>query len=83
MKYILPLLLLAILSLSAGCASVIGIVSEEGLKNMEPPRRVNYRSILDDAGVAIENAKSEYDERYDENGEPILVNPLPEPEPVE
>lgn len=82
MKYILPLLLLAAMGLT-GCASVIGIVSEEGLKKMQPDRRADYRSILDDVALAIQTAQEEYDARYDKEGEPLVSNPMPEPEPAE
>lgn len=84
MKFILPLIML--LGIASGCASVIEVASREGLQRMEPPRRADYRTTLDQIDEAIDQGKKEYDKLYDRDGNPIVPPvvpvPMPEPEPT-
>lgn len=68
---ILAVILMAGLAISSGCATVIGVASESGLKAMEPDKRATYRNGLDEIDEAIEEAKTAYDTRYDREGNPI------------
>jgi len=44
---------------------------------MSPERRIQYRETLDDAGSAVDEAKSVYDSLYDLEGAPLPAEPLP------
>lgn len=81
MKSLILMMVFAGLMMTTGCASLIGIASEEGLKRMDDDKRATYREALDTADGAIHEAKSQYDARYDVDGVPIPTDPVPAPVP--
>lgn len=68
---ILAVILMAGLAISSGCATIIGVASESGLKAMSPTERATYRNGLDEVEGAIGEAKTAYDSRYDRDGNPV------------
>lgn len=63
-----------------GCATVIGVASDAGLKAMDPKDRATYRDGLDEVDEAIHQAQAAYDAQYDRTGEPLPLIPEPTPE---
>lgn len=76
MKTLLAISLFVLIGFSTGCASLVGVASEEGLKRMPPTKRASYREALNDADDIIHEAKSQYDARYDVDGNLIPVDPV-------
>lgn len=76
MRYaFIPMLVFAGL-MSCSCATIIKFASKEGLKDMPPTTRAEYRNGLDIAAEA-------YDGLYDREGMPLVKEePSPEDEGV-